>query len=89
MKPFPTSEVKHTTRLLEVTHCDVLWAITPTSKGGSKYVITFTDDYSRYDVVKPMKSKDQDLEKFIEFKNKVENLHGLKITVLCSDNGDE
>lgn len=87
--PFPKGETERSSRPLQLIHSDVAGPITPTSKGGSRYIVTFVDDYSRYVVVKTMKSKDQVLEKFIEYKNNVENLHGLKITSLRSDNGGE
>lgn len=56
-KPFPTSKNKHSTSLLELIHSDILIHITPTSKGGSKYVISFVDYYSTYAVVKSMNSR--------------------------------
>ena len=42
-----------------------------------------------FTLVKSIKSKDQVLKKFIEYKTNVENFHGLKITILRSDNGGE
>lgn len=87
--PFPKGEAERASRPLELIHSDVAGPIKPTSKGGSKYIVTFIDDYSRYVVVKLMKTKDEVLEKFIEYKNKVENFHGLKITAIRSDNGGE
>ena len=66
-------------------HSDVPGPITFTSKEGYKSIVTFVDDYSRYAVVKLMKSKSQVHEKFIEYKNSVENLHGSRVTILGSD----
>ena len=70
-------------------HSDVVGKITPTSKGGSSYFVTFIDDYSRYTVVYPMKAKSEVLQKFDEYRRMVENLHNTKVKTLRSDNGAE
>ena len=38
-----------------------------TSMGGSKYYVTFIDEYSRYIVVVPIKAKDEVLEVLKKF----------------------
>lgn len=73
---------------MELIHSDV-GSITPTSKGGSKYYVTFVDDYSRYTMVYPMKTKDEVLAKFDQYRRMAENLHSDTIKVLRSDNGGE
>ncbi len=49
------------------------------SIGGSKYVLTFTDDYTRYVTVYFLKSKSEVLSKFEEYVNMVENMNGQKV----------
>ena len=44
------------------------------SIGGSKYVLTFTGDYTRYVTVYFLKSKSEVLSKFEEYVNMVENI---------------
>jgi hypothetical protein len=49
--------------------------------------ITFTDDYSRYGYIYPIKERSAALDKFKIFKAKVENLHDIKIKIVRSDRG--
>ena len=51
--------------------------------------ITFTDDYSRFGYIYPIKERSEALDKFKIFKAKVENQHNLKIKVVRSDRGGE
>lgn len=76
-------------RPLEKIHSDLAGPITPTSLGGSKYVITLTDDYSRFSWVFPCNAKSQFVEIFKTFKKTVENEFGHKIAILHCDNGGE
>jgi hypothetical protein len=57
--------------------------------GGSKYFITFIDDFSRRVWAYFMKRKNQSLEKFQEFKAHAEVQCGQRIGSLRSDNGGE
>ena len=72
------------------------------SIGGSNYMLTFTDDYSRYTTVYFITSKSETLSKFKEYVNMVENSTGQQIKKLSifqekkesvqkirSDNGGE
>ena len=52
------------------------------SFGGSRYFITFTDDYLRYYKVYFLKKKSDALEKFKEFRASVENEFEPKIKAL-------
>ena len=58
------------------------------SKGGSRYLITFTDDYSRCTTVYFIKRKDEVLSKFQEYVTFVENQSENRghVKVLRSDN---
>jgi len=60
-----------------------------TSLSGYVYYVSFIDDYSRKTWVYFLKSKDEVLGKFKEFKALVENLSERKIKTLRSDNGGE
>ena len=44
--------------------------------------ITFTDDYSRFGYIYPIKERSEALDKFKIFKAEVENQHNLKIKVV-------
>ena len=52
------------------------------SRSGYCYVLTFTDDLSRYGYVYLMKHKSETFEKFKEFQSEVENQHDRKIKFL-------
>jgi transposase InsO family protein len=51
--------------------------------------ITFTDDFSRYDYIYPIKERSETLDKFKVFKAEVENQHNIKIKIVRSDRGGE
>jgi hypothetical protein len=53
--------------LLELIHIDVCGSMSTTARGGFKYFITFTDDFSRYGYVYLMKHKFETFESFKEF----------------------
>ena len=57
--------------------------------GGNKYFITFIDDSTKYCYVYLLKSKDKAIEKFILYKNKVENQRNKKIKKFRIDQGGE
>ena len=82
------SQVK-TSRVLELVHSDVMGPMTPRSKGGSRFIVTFVDDFSRFVCVYPMKAKAEVLERFKEFKSMMEGVTGSRVRCLRSDNGGE
>ncbi|KAK4382470.1 Copia protein [Sesamum angolense] len=59
------------------------------ARGGFSYLITFTDDHSRYDYVYLMRYKFEAFVRFKEFRLEVENQIGRKIKTLWSDRGGE
>ena len=62
-----TSESVVTTNSpLEVVRSDLLWRIDVTSKGGTRYIVVFIDDRSRYVQVYLVKQNSKVLEKFTE-----------------------
>lgn len=86
--PFASQPCK-TTGLLELVHSDLCGPIKKPSHGGSRYFLTFTDDFSKRTWDYFVKNKSEVFEKFIEFKSLVENQSGCKIKRLRSDRGGE
>ncbi|GAB2288016.1 hypothetical protein Dimus_037973 [Dionaea muscipula] len=81
--------VERSTKPLDLIHSDACDLKFVQTRGGSKYFITFVDDCTRYCYVYLLKSKDEAIDKFILYKNKVENQLSAKIKVLRSDRGGE
>lgn len=86
--PFPKNSNSKTTKPLELVHTDVS-VMNVKSIGGSKYFVTFIDDFSRFFTVYMLKSKDEVFLRFKEFLKMAENLTGQKLKRLRSDNGGE
>ncbi|KAJ9547558.1 hypothetical protein OSB04_020101 [Centaurea solstitialis] len=68
---------------------DVCGPFSHVARGGYRYFITFTDDFSRYGYVYLMRHKSESFERFREFQNEVHNQLGRKIKFLRSDRGGE
>ena len=75
------------TMKLELIHIDVRGPINPQSNGGNRYLITFTDDFSRKIWVYFLKDKASSFEVFKKFKALVEMESGCKIQCLRTDRG--
>ena len=92
---FPKRSNTETKQPLELIHSDVCGPMSTDSVGGSKYYVTFIDDYTRYTVLYTMKSKSETLSKFREYVALMENATGHKVLQLRtvkrirSDNGGE
>ena len=86
--PFGSSTTK-TTEALELVHSDVCGKMREKSLGGAEYFVTFTDDKTRYTWVYILKSKDQVLDCFLQWKALVENQSKRKLKTFRSDNGGE
>jgi hypothetical protein len=55
---FPKESMsEESTELLQLVHMDVCGPMPKASKGGSRYLATFLDDYSKLFVVQPLKKK--------------------------------
>ncbi|KAJ9538899.1 hypothetical protein OSB04_031632 [Centaurea solstitialis] len=87
-QPF-NKENERATDLLEIVHTDVCGPFSHVARGGYRYFITFTDDFSRYGYVYLMRHKSESFERFEEFQNEVQNQLGRKIKFLRSDRGGE
>jgi transposase InsO family protein len=59
------------------------------SVDGYDSFIIFTDDYSQFGYIYPIKERTEALDKFKIFKAEVENQHNLKIKMVRSDRGGE
>ena len=57
------------------------------SVDGCDSFITFTDDYSRFGYIYPIKERSESLDKFKIFKAEVENQHDKRIKIVRSDRG--
>ncbi|KAJ9544984.1 hypothetical protein OSB04_024691 [Centaurea solstitialis] len=75
--------------LIEIIHTDVCGPFSHEARGGYRYFITFTDDFSRYGYVYLIRHKSKAFEKFTEFQNEVHNQLDRKIKFLRSDRGGE
>ncbi|KAJ9566458.1 hypothetical protein OSB04_002424 [Centaurea solstitialis] len=87
-QPF-NNENERATDLLEIIHTDVCGPFSHVARGGYRYFITFTDDFSRYGYVYMMRHKSETFEKFKEYQNEVQNLLDKRIKFLRSDRGGE
>ena len=71
--------IKRYTQPLDLIHSDICDFKSIQTRGGNKYFITFINDCTKYCYVCLLKSKDEALEKFILYKNEVENQLNRKI----------
>ena len=86
--PFPHSSWKAKYKL-ELVHSDVCGPMSVPSLNGSRYFLTFIDDYTRWCWIYFLTQKSQVAEKFGEFKKMVENQAKCKIKCIRTDNGGE
>ena len=87
--PFPKKSEKETHQSLQPVHSDHCGPMNVDSVGESKYVLTFTDDYTRYVTVFFVKSQSEVLSKFVEYVTMVENETYLRARAIRTDNGLE
>ena len=85
----PKGGATRATQLLELIHSDICGPTQVGTYSSCKYFITFIDDFSRYFFVYLMKQKSKADDKFIHYKNFVENQTNHKIKILRSDRGGE
>jgi hypothetical protein len=77
--------VKRSAGILEIIHTDICGPFFIAYVDGYDSFITFTDDYSCYEYIYPIKERSEDLVKFKIFKAEVENQHDIKIKIVKSD----
>uniref|UniRef100_A0AAV1U5Z9 Integrase catalytic domain-containing protein n=1 Tax=Peronospora matthiolae TaxID=2874970 RepID=A0AAV1U5Z9_9STRA len=83
------SDTSEKSRSDVVVCSDVLGPITPASKSGFSYAVTFIMMKSRYVTVYPLRKKSDVASAFKRFYQDVKTASGTKIKVLRSDNGGE
>ena len=77
------------TSVLELIHTDICGPFNVKSMDGFDSFITFTDDFSRYGYIYPIRDRSEALDKFKIYKAEVENQLKLKIKVVRYDRGVE
>jgi hypothetical protein len=82
-------DAKRSAGNLEIIHTDICGPFPVKSVDGYDSFITFTDDYSRFGYIYPIKERSEALDKFKIFKAEVENQHNKKIKIVRSDRGGE
>ena len=82
--PVPKRSENKATKARERVFSDVVGPITPSSKDGFRYFVTFVDEYSSHACVKFMRHKNQVLQKFKEYIAECGTPR-----ILRSDNGTE
>ena len=82
-------DAKRSTEVIQIIHTDICGPFPVKSVDGYDSFITFTDDYSRYGYIYPIKERNEALDKFKIFKAEIENQHDLKIKIVRSDRGGE
>jgi len=87
--PFEKGNQQRSSNLLEIVHSDVCGPMSIESLGGSRYMVSFIDDYSRWTEIYFLKRKDEVFQAFKDFKSYAEKRTNLKIKYLQTDNGRE
>ena len=86
---FPASKSRWAKSVLGLVHSD-LWGPSPvTSIDRTCYMLTLTDDKSQWLWVIFLKSKGEALKAFLDWLVYVEKETGLKLCMICTDNGGE
>jgi hypothetical protein len=88
-KQVKKGEDKRSAGVLEIIHTDICGLFPIKSVDGFDSFITFTDDFSCYGYIYPIKERSEALDKFKIFKAEVENQHNIKIKLVRSDHGGE
>ena len=86
---FDWGKANRATCTLGLIHSDISGPMPVTSMNGSRYLLTFIDDFSRYTWIFFLKKKSKVCEKFSQLKALIENASGIKIKILRYDNGGE
>jgi hypothetical protein len=87
-KPHKAAEARNLAPL-ELLHSDLCKMNGDLTKDGKRYFMTFIDDYTRFCYVYLLKTKDEALNYFKDYKAEVENQLKRKIKRLRSDRGGE
>ena len=85
-EPYPKGVSSCAIEVFEVVHSDVCGPMVVNSHGGSRYFVTFIDDFSKYTQVYLINHKHEVLDKFKEFVNSTINVKVNQIKTLVSEN---
>lgn len=88
-KTFKSRDNIKSTRPLEIVHSDVCGPMQNVSLGGSRYFVSFIDDFSRYAHVYFIDNKSDVFSVFQNFEAYVSNQTGQTIATLRTDGGGE
>jgi len=78
-----------TTKIGELIHSDVCGPITPATRTGKKYFVTYTDDFTRYSQTYFMEKKSEQIENFREYKAMLKIQKEADIIKIRTDSGGE
>ena len=87
--PFPDSDSHSSRKPLELLHMDLCGPLPVKSKGGSRYILTVTDDVSRCSVIKFLTEKSQAKNAIIGLVKQLENQLDSKVKKFRTDRGRE
>lgn len=87
--PFVTEAPKRASAALQVVHSDICGPFEVPSLGGSKYFITFVDEFTRMLWLYTLKLKSEALDVFKRFKVLIEKESDKSIKILRTDGGGE
>ena len=85
--PF-NKNTRKTTRPFELVHTDICGPF-PASYDGYKYFVTFTDDFTRFTCIFPMKNKSDLKDIFKRYSRRMKRQFGWRVKKVRSDNGGE
>ncbi len=80
--PIPKKSSSRSSAQLELIHCDVLGPVDVPSLGGSRYFITFIDDFLKWTTIFTMPRKSDGSESFRKFQKYAETHTGNKLPCL-------
>eukprot|EP00891_Asterochloris_glomerata_P000187 jgi/Astpho2/187/Aster-x0425 len=86
--PFPASK-RESTEPLELLHMDLCGPMPVPSLGGSKYVATFLDDFSKLSIVRIITYKSETTTTVREVLHLLENQTKRRVQAIRTDNGRE
>lgn len=88
-KPFPSQAKYSASKVLELVHGDLCGPIAPETATGKRYFFLLVDDFSRVMWVYFLKTKDEALRAFKNFRALVESGPEKKVKVFRTDRGGE
>ena len=87
--PFPKSRAHPAQNVGDVIHSDLWGPASVTALGGGLYAILFIDEFSRYGVVKFLRTKDESFREYKNFESWLQVQFNRPVRCLQSDRGGE